>query len=181
VTLLGPTARDSRWQAHTPGAFDTSPFQVDWERQVVTCPMGKQSHLWVTDQLGVARQFQVFFTRDDCLACSARTQCTRATKGARILSLQPRPYHEALQDLRKSQQTQAFKARSAARAGVEAVFAQASRRCDIQQARYRGQRKTQVQQLLTATAITLLRWDAWKQERPIAPTRHARFAALLAA
>ena len=55
------------------------------------------------------------------------------------------------------------------------------RRCDLQQARYRGLRKTQVQQLLTATAINLLRWDAWQQERPIAPTRRARFAVLLAA
>lgn len=123
VTLLGPTARDSSWQAHTPGAFDKSQFQVDWERQVVTCPMGKQSHLWLTDQQGLARQVQVFFKRDDCLACSARAQCTRAKKGARVLSLQPRPQHEALQDLRQYQQTQAFKARYAARAGVECVFA----------------------------------------------------------
>lgn len=132
VTILGPTARDSSWQAHTPGAFDKSQFQVDWERQVVTCPMGKESHLWLTDQQGIARQVQVFFNRDDCLACSARAQCTRAKKGARILSLQPRPYHEALQDLRQYQQTKAFKVRYAARAGVECVFSQASRRCDIQ-------------------------------------------------
>ena len=90
---------------------------------MVTCPMGKQSHLWLTDQQGVAGLLQVFFNRDDCLACSARAQCTRAKKGARILSLQPRPYHEALQDLRQYQQTQAFKARYAARSGVECVFA----------------------------------------------------------
>jgi len=123
VTILGPTARDSSWQAHTPGAFDKSQFQVDWERQVVTCPMGKESHLWLTDQQGIARQVQVFFKRDDCLACTARALCTRAKKGARIRSLQPRPDHEALQELRQYQQTQAFKARYAARAGVEGVFA----------------------------------------------------------
>src|SRR5215831_13699168 len=87
VTILGPTAKDSSWQAHTPGAFDKSQFQVDWERQVVTCPMGKASHLWLTDQQGTARQMQVFFNRDDCLACGARAQCTRAKKGARVLSL----------------------------------------------------------------------------------------------
>jgi transposase len=119
--------------------------------------MGKASHLWLTDQQGTARQVQVFFNRDDCLACAARARCTRAKKGARVLSLQPRPYHEALQELRQYQQTQAFKVRYAARSGVECVFSQASRRCDIQQARYRGRRKTQVQQLLTATAINLLR------------------------
>ena len=137
VTLLGPTARGSSWQAHTPGAFDKSQFQVDWERQVVTCPMGKESLLWLTDQQGIARQVQVFFKRDECLACAARARCTQAKKGARILSFQPRLYHEALQDLRQYQQTQAFKARYAARSGVECIFSQASRRCDIQQACYR--------------------------------------------
>lgn len=181
VTIVGPTAKDSSWQAHAPNAFDKSQFRIDWERQVVTCPMGKESRYWLTDQQGIARQFQVFFNRDDCLICPAREQCTRAKNGGRVLSLQPRPYHEALQELRQYQQTQAFKARYAARSGIECVFAQANRRCDVQQARYRGQRKTQVQQLLTATAINLLRWDAWLQERPIAPTRRARFAVLLAA
>ena len=52
VTLIGPPARDSSWQAHTQGAFDTRQFQVDWERQVVPCPMGKERHLWLTDHQG---------------------------------------------------------------------------------------------------------------------------------
>jgi transposase len=124
---------------------------------------------------------QGFFKREDCEVCSARAQCTRSKKGRRILSLQPRPYLEALQELRQYQRTTAFKAEYDARAGVECLFSQGSRRCDVQQARYRGQRKTHVQQLLSATAMNLLRWDACRQERPIAPTRHARFAVRLAA
>lgn len=181
VSIVGPVARDSSWQAHIPEAFDKTHFQVNWEQQVVTCPMGKTSHLWLTDQQGVARQAQVFFSRDDCLVCPARVRCTRSKKGARVLSLQPRPYHEALQELRQYQQTRAFQAQYAARSGVEVLFSQGGRRCDMQQARYRGLRKTHLQQFLTATAINLLRYDAWQQEYPIAPTRHARFAALLAA
>ena len=181
VTIVGPTARDSSWQAHTPKAFDKSQFRIEWERQVVTCPMGKPSRYGLADQRGKDRLVPVFFHRDDCLICPARAQCTRAKNGGRILTLQPRPYHEALQELRKAQRTRDFQQRYAARSGVECLFSQGSRRCDLQQARYRGQRKTQVQQLLSATAINLLRWDAWKQERPIAPTRHSRFSALLAA
>lgn len=122
VTIVGPTAKDSSWQAHTPHAFDKSQFRIDWERQVVTCPMGKQSRYWLTDQQGIARQFQVFFNRDDCLICPARAQCTHAKNGGRVLSLQPRPYHEALQELRHYQRTQEFKARYAARSGIECVF-----------------------------------------------------------
>jgi transposase len=181
VTIVGPTAKDSSWQAHTQGAFDKSQFRIDWERQVVICPMGKESRYWLADQRGADRLVQVFFNREDCLVCPARAQCTRAKNGGRVLTLQPRPYHEALQELRQDQRTQAFRQRYAARSGVECLFSQGSRRCDVQQARYRGQRKTHVQQLLSATAINLLRWDAWKQERPIAPTRHSRFSALLAA
>ena len=139
------------------------------------------SHLWLTDQQGLARQVQVFFNRDDCLACSARDHCTRSKKGARILSLQPRHKHEALQDLRQQQQTATFKKQYAARSGVECLFSQGQRRCDLQHARYRGLPKTRLQQLFTATAINLLRYDAWQQGQPIAPTRHARFAALVAA
>jgi transposase len=177
VTIVGPVAKDSSWQAHTPDAFEKRQFHIDWERQVVTCPMGNDSHLWLTDQQGIARQAHVFFHRDDCLPCAARAPCTRSKTGARVLSLQPRPYHEALQELRQYQQTRAFKDRYAARSGVEVLFSQGMRRCDMQQARYRGVRKVHLQQLLTATAINLLRWDAWRQDQPIAPTRHARFTA----
>ena len=181
VRIIGPVARDSSWQAHIPNGFDQTHFRIDWERQVVTCPMGKESGLWYAEDPGKVRHVQVFFKREDCEACSARAQCTRSKKGRRVLSLQPRPYLEALQELRHYQRTAAFKAQYDARSGVECLFSQGSRRCDVQQARYRGQRKTHVQQLLSATAINLLRWDAWKQERPIAPTRHSRFTALLAA
>jgi transposase len=43
VTLIGPVADDPSWQARAGTGFDKSQFLVDWDRQVVTCPMGKQS------------------------------------------------------------------------------------------------------------------------------------------
>src|SRR5438477_10612107 len=43
VTLLGPVADDPSWQARAGTGFDKAQFLVDWERKVVTCPMGKQS------------------------------------------------------------------------------------------------------------------------------------------
>jgi len=42
VTLLGPVADDPSWQARAGTGFDKAQFLVDWERKVVTCPMGKQ-------------------------------------------------------------------------------------------------------------------------------------------
>jgi hypothetical protein len=44
---------------------------------------------------------------------------------------------------------------------VESLIAQASRLCDLHQARYRGLAKTHLQHVLTALAINLVRVDAW--------------------
>jgi hypothetical protein len=46
VTIVGPVAEDPGWQAREGTGFDKSQFVVDWERQVVTCPAGKQSISW---------------------------------------------------------------------------------------------------------------------------------------
>lgn len=47
-------------------------------------------------------------------------------------------------------------------------------------AQYRGQTKTHLQVLATATAINLKRAVAWIMEQPRAATRISRFAALAA-
>ena len=47
VTLIGPVADDPSWQARAGTGFDKAQFLVDWDRQVVTCPMGKQSISWL--------------------------------------------------------------------------------------------------------------------------------------
>jgi hypothetical protein len=47
VTLIGPVADDPSWQARAGTGFDKAQFRVDWDQQVVTCPMGKQSISWL--------------------------------------------------------------------------------------------------------------------------------------
>jgi hypothetical protein len=46
VTLLGPVAVDSSWQAQEGKGFDVTHFPVDWQKQQVSCPTGKQSRSW---------------------------------------------------------------------------------------------------------------------------------------
>jgi hypothetical protein len=48
----------------------------------------------------------------------------------------------------------------------------------LRAARYRGLAKTRLQHQLTATAINLVRMDAWLTDTPLAKTRTSRFAAL---
>ncbi len=50
----------------------------------------------------------------------------------------------------------------------------------LRQARHRGLVKTGLQHVATAAAINLDRLAAWLAERPLAPTRTSRFAALAA-
>jgi transposase len=43
VTIVGPVAEDPGWQARAGEGFAKGSFAVDWDREVVTCPAGKES------------------------------------------------------------------------------------------------------------------------------------------
>jgi transposase len=47
VTIIGPVADDPSWQARAGAGFDKGSFVVDWDREVVTCPAGKESISWL--------------------------------------------------------------------------------------------------------------------------------------
>jgi hypothetical protein len=70
VRLVGPVANDPSWQARAGTGFDKSQFNVDWERQVVTCPAGKPSVSWLGNTYpknGVV--WEARFARQDCTPC----------------------------------------------------------------------------------------------------------------
>ena len=106
------------------------------------------------------------------------TQQKKAKKEPRIIGLQSREQHEALQQARAFQATQAFDQQYAARAGVEATHEQAIRRCGLRQNRYIGLEKTRLQHIATAAAINLVRIGEWLLGTPTAQTRRSHFAAL---
>jgi hypothetical protein len=81
VTIIGPVAEDPSWQARAGEGFDKGCFEVDWERQVVTCPAGKESISWLPNtypQNGMVSE--VRFARKDCAPCPFRARCTKAQK-----------------------------------------------------------------------------------------------------
>jgi transposase len=181
VTLIGPVADDPSWQARAGTGFDTSPFLVDWDHKVVTCPMGQQSISWLpnTDKNGMT--WEVRFARKDCTPCPHRAECTRAKKEPRLLGLQAREPYEALQAARQRQTTEAFQRQYAPRAGIESTHAQGIRRSGLRQSRYSGLAKTHVQHLATAAALNFVRLGEWLAGTPRARTRCSSFAALKAA
>jgi transposase len=179
VTIVGPVADDPSWQARSGDGFTKAQFQVDWDRQEVTCPEGKRSISWLPNtypQTGM--QYEARFARKDCTPCAMRSRCTRGKIEPRIIGLQARDNYEALQSARRHQVTKDFQDNYASRAGIEGTHSQATRRCGLRRCRYIGLAKTRLQHVITAAAINVVRIAQWNDGTPTAKTRVSRFAAL---
>lgn len=105
ITLIGP----AKANAHRSrlGRFTVDAFHLDWEKEVATCPEGKQSKTWwkYTEPDGRPLAY-VKFARGDCRACLFASQ--RVVDGARNprkLAVRPRAEHEAIQAARLDQGT----------------------------------------------------------------------------
>jgi transposase len=179
IDLLGPIAADPQWQATTGTGFESSQFTIDWAGQVVTCPQGCRSLRWYETETARGRRLiHVVFAAADCTPCPVRASCTRANAQPRSLTLQPRAEHEAIQAARRRQQTAAFAAAYARRAGIEGTLSQGVRAFGLRTARYRGLAKTHLQHVATAAALNVQRVTAWLDGQPRATTRRSHLARL---
>ncbi len=177
VELVGPLPPDHSWQAQANQGYASACFAIDWEAQQVTCPQGQRSTGWSVqqDDAGETR-IKVQFSPGSCGNCPVREQCTRSA--VRTLTLHPQAEHETLQQRRQEQTTSTFKTRYRKRAGIEGTLSLGVRTHGLRRARYLGQAKTHLQNLLIAVALNLSRLaDWWSEARP-RPTRITRFAAL---
>ena len=180
INLVCPMRPDNSWQGRTEGAFDISQFTIDWDNNKVTCPEGKTSQQWKQGQRFGQPKILVRFCKADCQACPSRQLCTKSRLGFRELTFFPKEDYLALQAIRKSQHTSAFKQRYNKRAGIEGTISCATNAYSMRTTRYRGLAKTRLQHVLTACAINLNRVIDWFDERPRSRTRTSHFAALAA-
>jgi transposase len=177
VELFGPVPPENSWQAKAAHGFDLSHFQIDWQSQMVTCPAGQLSRSWtLTKNRSGQEVIYVKFAATACQLCPSRGECTQAQ--ARSLTMRPQRLYLALQSARERQQTEAFKEAYAIRAGIESTISQAVRVSDLRQARYFGLPKTNLQHVITATAINVRRIVSWLTLPSLRPTQVSRFAAL---
>ncbi len=159
--------------------FDVANFRIDWEKKTVTCPQERQSIRWSETKTARGRSMiHIDFSPDDCTACPSRSSCTRAKDLPRTLTLQPREEHEAIQFARRRQKTEEFVSLYSLRAGIEGTVSQGVRAFGLRQARYRGLKKTHLQELATATAVNVVRIANWLNDIPVAVTRRSRLAVL---
>ena len=176
IELIGPLGTDNTWQARQPGGYDQSQFTIDWDNQQVICPAGQTATGWSE---GVSRNglpiVSITFKDTACRSCPDRDHCTKGT-GPRHLTLRSDGAHQALQKARAEQQSAQWRARYALRSGIESGFHQASSRCDVHRARYRGQPGTHLQNVCIATAVNLIRADDWLHGTPIRGSKHTRLS-----
>jgi transposase len=123
---------------------------------------------------------RIRFHGPTCRACGVRSRCPSAKDQPRQLPVRPRVQHEAIQAARQRQETEAFKAQYALRAGVESTLSQGVRRFDLRRSRYIGLARTQLQQTINATAMNLVRLADWLRKGRVAQPkwRLGRFARL---
>ena len=182
VELFGPTRHNPSWQTRE-GGYDSTQFQIDWDKQIATCPEGKQSVYWYEHQAGGARYPRsavlIKFNAKDCRSCVSQTKCVRNKAGhARRLNPPPQAFYEASKNTRKLLSTENGRREYQNRAGIEGTLSQGVRRGSLRRSRYRGLQKTHLQEIAVATGINLLRAINFLNDQPIAKTRTSRFAKL---
>jgi transposase len=168
IDVVGPPLSSSSRQQRDGQGYDLHAFAIDWEGQQAQCPQGHHSVKWTPGQSQTGESvLRIRFDRATCRACPARSACTTSPEAPRQLTVKPQVYHEALQVARQRQETPEFKALYALRAGVESTLSQAVRRFDLRQSRYIGLVRTHLQQVLTATAMNIVRVIAWLRGKPL--------------
>lgn len=179
VDLMGPIHPNTNWQSRNQTGFDGRQFVVDWDREQVTCPVGKVSSRWSTsfDPRGKP-VIRAHFSKLDCRPCPQREFCTKSVSKGRCITLRPVAHQQAMERARQRENTDEFKQIYAQRAGVEGTISQSVRRLDLRHCRYRGTAKSHLQHVVTAAAMNILRLDDWLCGVEPAKTRVSHFARL---
>ena len=162
IDLIGPAQSNGRWQQVQGNGFDISNFQVDWDREKVICPTGRESSSWKQMVDGRGNDFiHAQFARSDCSVCPHLAQCTSAKGRRRTVNFKPKELYEALRQNRRRENAEEFKEEYRNRAGIEGTISQGVRAFGLRRSRYMGISKTRLQHLATAAAINLERVSDW--------------------
>ena len=179
ITLVGPAPADNQWQARTDDAFTIERFDIDWDRQIATCPAGRTNESWIPDRNCGHDTVRIRFPLTQCKPCPLKARCTRSER--RVLSPRRREEHEALVAARLANKDKAFIEERKRRAGIEGTISKAVRANGLRRARYIGAAKIHLQQVLAAAAINLGRIADWIDDKTPAPTRKSHFIRLMTA
>jgi transposase len=169
---VGPAVGSSSRPHQTGQGDDLQAFVWDWEAPQARCPHGHTSGPWRPGRdVSGDPVIRIRFDGPTCRACPARQACTAAKGAPRHLPVRLHTHHEAIQAARQRQETPAFNAQDALRAGVESRLSQGIRRFALRQRRYLGLARTHLPQRLTASAMHVGRVLAWLRGEPLGERR----------
>ncbi|MFJ7273260.1 IS1182 family transposase [Kitasatospora sp. NPDC098663] len=179
VRVIGPVRPNTTRQTAQATGFGKTAFAINWASRKATCPNGATSRYWTEGSDHNQRPaIRIRFATETCAPCPVRDQCTSSTRYGRQLTVRPQEQDAILERVRAEQTTDEWKTLYAVRAGVEGTIHQAIAATGARRTRYIGLPKTHLAHVLTATAINLIRLDAWWNEEPLARTRTSHLAAL---
>ncbi|WNZ06390.1 transposase [Streptomyces sp. 11x1] len=178
ISMVTPLLADHSPQAKAAEGFDKSAFRVDWRARQVHCPQGATSAGWYPVVQHGRDAIVIDFARADCRPCPSQATCTTSIRGTRMLTLRPRELHERTTTARAEQDTESWRAKYALRAGIESTVNQALDVTGIRRARYRGLPKVTLQHAFSATAVNIVRLDAWWTTDPLRKPRTSRLERL---
>ncbi len=162
IDVVGPPLGSYSRQRNSGHGYDLAAFAIDWEAEQARCPQGQTSVKWTPGRAHSGDPvIRIRFDTHTCRQCPARGACTWAARAPRQLTVRPQAEHVALQTARQRQETVAFSAQYALRAGIESSISQATQRFALRRSRYRGLARTHLQQLLVAVAMNCVRVVAW--------------------
>lgn len=138
---------------NTRGGFVIGEFEYDDEKQCLRCPAGKlaEKRYFVKR----TRRMTFFFSRDDCLACGMKANCTRSER--RSVSV-PVEDLEILKDVKTYNASSEYHEDKKKRARIEPKQGEMKNRHGLKRARYRGLLKIKVQAVMTAIVVNLKRF-----------------------
>jgi len=172
IDVVGPPFGSYSRQQQAGQGYALQALVLDWDTQQAHCPQGHTSVNWRPGRdVSGDPVIRIRFDGATCRACPTRRACTSSQTAPRQLTVRPQVHHEAIQAARQRQETPAFKAQYALRAGIESSLSQGIRRFDLRRSRYIGLARTHLQQLLTATAMNMVRVIAWLWGEPFGERR----------
>jgi transposase len=178
ITLVTPLLADTSAQARAGAGFDRTAFTIDFDAGHATCPQGRTSSAWNPVTQRGTPTIVITFSAGDCGPCPVRELCTTSKARRRQLTVHTQQVHQAQLAARSAADTNDFQARYALRAGVEGTIRQGVAVTGMRRARYRGLGKTRLEHTYAATALNLIRLEAWWNHHPLDRTRTSHLAAL---
>ena len=181
ITMVTPLLGDSHRQTKTANGYSRDDFTIDFDARTATCPQGQKSATWNQRVQDGIEKIYITFPQRACWTCDAQPQCTSSKVRRRGLTLYPRELHEIQQAARTAQGTKTWRSDYQRRAGIEGTMNQAANTVGLRKARYRGIKKVELEHYLGATAINLIRLDAYFTHQPLDRTHSSQLIRLHAA